>query len=168
MMVKNGRPNVVKTSPFRKEIEDMLIEGKPVSFIMAFLKRMGNPISKNTLYRYKENFNPHEEAVQEYIEEKSIERFDTTKKKIVSDLEFCDNLVQIANEVGLEVDNDNKITKLDVNKLALQAIKAKNEIIKSGSEDEKEFTIIIKGVDSDEDNNLETEQETSQEHTPEE
>jgi hypothetical protein len=66
--------------------------------------------------------------------------------------------VQIANKAGLEVDD--KTSKLDVNRLALQAIKTKQEIFKQGSEDEKEFTIIIKGVDSDETDNLETEQET--------
>ena len=46
---------------------------------------------------------------------------------------------------------------MDVNKIALQAIKTKNDIIKQGSEDDKEFTIRIIGVDSDETDNMETE-----------
>jgi hypothetical protein len=143
---KMARPNAIKTSPFRKEIEELLLEGKPFSFIISFLKKNGQSISESTLRRYRDEFDPHQEAVEEYIEEKSIERFDTAKKDIISDLHFCDNLVEIANKVGLEVDNDNKITKLDINKLGLQAIKTKHDIIK---DEPTPVTVNIHGVEFD-------------------
>lgn len=148
----------IERSPNRKQIENMILEGETDRFIADWTKKKSNPIGKTAINDYRKKYNPKKKAKIKYHEKKSKERLDNAADKIVSDLEFCDNLVQIANEVGLEVDNDNKITKLDVNKLALQAIKTKNEIIKQGSDDDKEFTIKIVGVDSDDNrDNLETE-----------
>jgi hypothetical protein len=157
-----GRPNAVETSQFRKEIEEWILEGKTIPFIMNFLEKNNAPISESTLRRYKKNYNPHLEAVQEYNNKESEARFDNAKTKIVSDLEFCDNIIQLADEVDLKVDHDNKITELDIKKLGLQAIRTKQEIFNKGSEDEKEFRIIIEAVDSDEDDTMETQQETSE------
>lgn len=157
-----GRPNAVETSPFRKEIEEYMLEGKTIPFIMDFLDKNEATISESTLRRYKKQFNPHREAVIEYSNKESSKRFDNAKTKIVSDLEFCDNLIQIADAVDLKVDHDNKITELDIKKIGLQAIKTKQEIFKQGSEEDKEFRIIIEAVDSDEDNKMEAQQETSE------
>ena len=155
-MIIMGR-SLVEKSPNRKQIEEMILEGSSDRVISDWTKLKGNPIGKSAINNYRKIFNPKKKAVSKYHEKKSKERLEKASNEIVSDLEFCDSLVQIASEVGLEVDNDNKITKLDVNKIALQAIKTKNDIIKQGSENDKEFTIRIIGVDSDETDNMETE-----------
>ena len=84
----------------------------------------------------------------------------------VSDLEFLDNIITVANDTGLEVDPEKNISELDIKKLGIQAVRAKQEVFKAGSEDEKEFIITIVGVDSDEEDNVEVEPEAEEEHQP--
>lgn len=155
--------SAVETSPFRKEIEEYLLEGKSARFISEWLKEQGESISHTAINNYKKgSFNVHVEASKQYIEKESKKRKDKGIEKVVSDLEFCDNIINIANKVDLKVTDEKKITELDIKKLGLQAIKTKQEIFKQGSEDEKEFRIIIEVVDSDENNTLETQSETSE------
>jgi len=163
----NGRPNAVESSPFRKEIEEYMLEGKTIPFIIDFLDKNNVPISESTLRRYKKKFNPHREAMQEYSDKESENRFNAAKDKVVSDLDYCDKIIQLADEVDLKVDHKNKITELDIKKLGLQAIRTKQEIFKQGTEEDREFKIIIESVDSDESDQMETEQETSEEHSSE-
>jgi len=160
-----GRPGAVETSPYRKEIEEMIAEGKPDSVIVRWLKEQGTPITRQTISSYRKNsFNIPEEATREYQAKQSIIRKDKAVKKQVSDLDYCDNIIKLADKVKLKVDHNNKITELDIKKLGLQAIKTKQNIFKQGGEDDNEFTIRIIGVDSDEDDNLETEPETESDH----
>jgi coproporphyrinogen III oxidase-like Fe-S oxidoreductase len=148
--------SAVERSPNRKQIENMILEGETDRAISEWTKTKDNPIGKTAINSYRKKYNDKKKATIKYQEKKSQERLDNATDKIVSDLEYCDSLVQIASKAGLEVDEN--ISKLDVNKLALVAIKTKNEIIKQGSDDDKEFTIRIVGVDSDDNrDNLETE-----------
>jgi predicted transcriptional regulator len=157
--------SAVISSKYRKEIEEFILEGQSARFISSWLKEQEPPesISHTAINNYKKgSFNVHAEAAQQYVEKKSKERKDEGIAKVVSDLEFCDDIIQLANKVDLKVDNENKITALDIKKLGLQAIKTKQEVFKQGSEDEKEFRIIIEAVDSDENNQMETQQKTSE------
>lgn len=141
----------VLTSPFRKEIEGMILEGKSSRNISNWLKEQGENIGYGAINSYRNNhFNPKKNAKQRYQEKKSTERLDKAVDKIVSDLEYCDDIVQLASKINLKVDHDNKITEMDIKKLGLTAIRTKNEILKAGEEQDKEFTIRIISVDTDE------------------
>lgn len=157
----------IKQSPFRKEIEEMILEGKSSRKISKWLKEHDEDISHNTINRYrKKDFNIQHEAVSQYTEKLSQKRKQKGIDGTVSDLEYCDELIQLAHDTNLKVDHKNKVTELDIKKLGLQAVKTKQEIFKQGGDDDKELTIRIIGVDSDEDNNMETEPETSKQHPP--
>ncbi|MDZ4172141.1 MAG: hypothetical protein U1C19_08230, partial [Methanobacteriaceae archaeon] len=115
-------------------------------------------ISHTAINNYrKKHLNVKKEATIKYHEKRSKEVKNEHIKKTVSDLEYCDDIINLAHKVNIKVDHENRITELDIKRLGLQAIKAKNEIFKQGSDDDKEFTIKIIGVDSDETDNLETE-----------
>jgi hypothetical protein len=148
----------VESSPFRKEIEEYLLDGKSARYISEWLKEQGESISHTAINNYKKGaFNIHAEASEEYRKIESKKRKEKGVKKIVSDLEFCDNIIALADKVDLKVDPKKGISELDIKKLGLQSIKTKQDIFKQGSDDEKEFTIKIIGVDSDENDNVETE-----------
>lgn len=158
-----GPRSAVEDSPHRKEIEKMIIEGKSPRYISKWLKELEEDpesISHTSINNYKNNkFNVKKDAVKEYNDRQSKARKTRAKNKIVSDLEFLDNIKDIASKVNVTVDEDTKA--LDVVKVGIQAVKAKNEILKSGEGDDKEFTIKIVAVDPDEDDNVEAGKETS-------
>lgn len=86
-----ARPNAVLSSPYRKEIEEFIIEGKPNSFISKWLKKKDAPISAHALGRYRNNeFNIQVEAQKKYIEKQSKERFDGATDKVVDDISKID------------------------------------------------------------------------------
>lgn len=164
-----ARPNKVKTSRYREKIDNWIIEGKGDTEIIELLKQQDPPekIGRTTLYNYRKNdFNINKEATREYHEKKSKERLNGAVAQTVSDLEFLDNIITVANDTGLEVDPEKNISELDIKKLGIQAVRAKQEVFKAGSEDEKEFIITIVGVDSDEEDNVEVEPEAEEEHQP--
>lgn len=160
----------IKTSPFRKEIEEMILEGKSSRQISKWLKEHDEDISHTTINRYRnKDFNIQSEAVTQYNETLSQKRKEKGIEATVSDLEYCDEIIQLASKTELTVNHQNKVTELDIKKLGLQAVKTKQEILKQGGDDDKEFTIKIIGVDSDgEEYPVEAESETSQEHQPSE
>lgn len=165
-----ARPNKVKTSRYREKIDNWIIEGKGDTEIIELLKEQDPPekIGRTTLYNYRKNdFNINKEATKEYHEKKSKERLKGAVDQTVSDLEFLDGIIDVANRTGLDVDHENNITELDIKKLGIQAVRAKQEVFKAGSEDEKEFTITIVEADSDEENNLEAKPEAKEEHQSE-
>lgn len=158
--------SAVEQSEHRPLIDKLLKEGKSSRFIskhLSNLKKNPETISHTAINTYKKKkFNVAKEATIQYNEKKSKELLNEAVTETVSDIEYCDNIIKLANEVDLKVSDEKKITELDIKKLGLQAIKTKQEIFKQGSEDEKEFKIIIEAVDSDENDTLETQQETSQ------
>lgn len=155
------------TSIFRKEIEEMILEGKSSRQISKWLKEHDEDISHTSINTYKKKeFNIQSEAVKQYNDKLSQKRKDKGVEDVVSDLDYCDEIIQLAHKTKLRVDPTNKVTELDIKKLGLSAVKIKQEIFKQGGNDDNDFTIRIIGVDSDEDDNLETQSETRTEHLP--
>lgn len=149
----------VMTSPYRKEIENMILEGKSSRYISGWLKEHGETIGYGAINSYRKNhFNPTKEAGLEYQNIQSKKRKTRAKNKILSDLEFLDQVKDAAGKVKLVVNKDTKA--IDIVKAGIQAVKTKNEILKAGEGDEKDITIHIVSVDPDEDGNVETGKET--------
>lgn len=148
-------------SPFRKEIEEMLIEGKSPRTISKWLKEQGENISHTAINNYKKkHFNVQEEAVKKYNDKVSKTRKTKASNKILSDLEFLDQVKDVASKVNVEVDEDT--SALDITKVGIQAVRAKNEILKAGEESDKEIVIKIEPVTSDPDeSDVEAGKETS-------
>lgn len=100
-----GRPGAVENSPYRKEIEEMLREGKPDTFIAKWLKDKGRPISRQTINNYKNNkFNIPLEAQRKYNERQSRKRLDDASDDQVDDIERIDDFIKkvdpdIINEI---------------------------------------------------------------------
>ncbi|NMB91218.1 hypothetical protein GYA37_00010 [candidate division WWE3 bacterium] len=93
-----GRPGAVENSPYRKEIEEMLKEGKPDTDIAGWLKDKGKPISRVTINKYKnEKFNIPVEARKKYNEKKSKERLDGASNGMVSDIEKIDKFIEMVD-----------------------------------------------------------------------
>lgn len=89
-----GRPGAVENSPYRKEIEEMLTEGKPDTDIAHFLKEKGHPISRQTINTYKNTkFNIPVEVRKEYNKRQSKKRLNKAKDKQVNDLEWIDKFL---------------------------------------------------------------------------
>jgi hypothetical protein len=171
-VIKMALKSAVEQSKNRLEIDNLLKEGKSPRFISDWLKNLkegAESISHTAINNYKKKkFNVEKEAVLKYNETKSKELLDEASDKVVSDLKYCDNIIELADKIDLKVDHKNRITELDIKKLGLQAIKTKQDIFKQGGDDDNEFTIRIIGVDSDEDDNLEAQPETESEHQSEE
>lgn len=101
-----GRPSAVEKSPFRKEIEEMLREGKSPDFISRYLKTNGEHISRSAIYRYKKDkFNIQAEAITKYNNLQSRKRLDKASDDLVNDLQIIDKQI-------LEVSG-----KIDINKM---------------------------------------------------
>lgn len=128
-----ARPNKVKTSRYREKIDNWIIEGKGDTEIIELLKQQDPPekIGRTTLYNYRKNdFNVNKEATQQYSEKKSQERLQGAVDKKVSEIEYCDDIIDTASKIGIHVDREQGITNLDVKKLGLQAVKVKHDITK--------------------------------------
>ncbi len=151
---KVGRPSAVEVSSHRKEIEEMLREGKSADFISNWLKSVGVCISRSAIYRYKKNkFNIQAEAIQKYNNEKSKERLNRASDDVVSDIKYLDSIIDLANDIKLEHDSlvasDDGFDelaiekhKLNIKKLGIQATRVRAGILKDSDDGEdKEFTI---------------------------
>lgn len=112
----------------------MIREGVPSRQISDWLKKQKKypeKISHAAIHRYRTGpYNVNAKAAEQYRENQSKELFDKAVKKTVSDIEFLDGIIDTANSIGLNVDDDRNITPLDIAKLGVQAVKAKHEIIK--------------------------------------
>jgi len=161
--------SAVELSPHRLEIDKKLLQGDSPRTISNWLANLpeeeGGPekISHSAINNYrKKHLNIQEDATIKYNEKKSQELKAKAIDETVSDLEYCDDIIRLAQRVDLKVDPEKRISELDIKRLGLQAIKMKQEIFKAGTEEDREFTIKIIGVDGDgdENHNLEAEPET--------
>ncbi|OPY27424.1 MAG: hypothetical protein A4E27_00550 [Methanobacterium sp. PtaU1.Bin242] len=155
--------SAVIRSPNRAKIDRLLEKGESPRFISNWLKSLETPekISHTAINNYKKNhFNINQEATIKYNEKKSKERLGKASDKVVSDLEYCDNIIDLAHKIDLRVDHKNKITELDIKKLGLQAVKTKQEILQQGEPEDKNVRVEIVVVDSDEDNTMEAQPKT--------
>ena len=108
-----GRPSAVEKSPFRKEIEEMLREGKSPDFISRYLKTNGEHISRSAIYRYKKDrFNIQAEAITKYNNLQSRKRLDKASDDLVNDLQIIDKQI-------LEVSGKININKMTENQKAI-------------------------------------------------
>ena len=120
---KTGRKSAVETSPFRKEIEEMLREGKSPDFISTYLKTNGESISRSAIYRYKrDKFNIQSEAVQKYNEQKSKQRLDEASNDLVNDLQIIDkNIIKVNEELDISKMNEDQKSRFLTNLLNTKA-----------------------------------------------
>jgi hypothetical protein len=170
------RKSAVEKSMHQKEIEKMIREGVPsrqISDWLAKHKKYPENISHAAIYRYRTGpYNVNAKAAKEYREKQSKDLFDEAVKKKVSDIEFLDGLIETANDIGLNVDDERGITSLDIAKLGVQAVKAKHDItkdeppvvveVKVGEMDDKERKLTKTIAD-----NLARQDEDSEESEPE-
>lgn len=159
--------SAVERSSYRSEIDDLLSEGKSPRFISNWLKNLKkNPesISHTAINTYrKKKFNVAKEATERYHERQSKKKLEDAVEKQVSDLEYCDEIIQLAHKVDLKVDPENKVTELDIKKLGLQAIKTKADLFKQGEGEDHEFIVRIEGVEPDDkDSNVHSVSETEE------
>lgn len=135
----------IETSVNRSLIDDLLNEGKSSRFISKYLndpkRKHPEVISHSYINKYKnEAWNIDEEAATAYREKeeariKEQEKLHKDKKdkavqKKVKEIEYCDDIIRLAKKVCLQVDDEKKITALDIKKLGLEAVKTKNQITK--------------------------------------
>lgn len=108
-----GRPSAVEKSPFRREIEEMLREGKSPDFISKYLETNGEHISRSAIYRYKrDKFNIRAEAITKYNNLQSHKRLDEASDDLVNDLQIIDKQI-------LEVSGKIDISKMTENQKAI-------------------------------------------------
>jgi hypothetical protein len=136
MPKKNGRPNKVKLSRYRKGIDELIIEGVSDRNISAWLKEQDPPekIGKSAINDYRRNhFNINEDATQAYNDKKSQERKDGAVKQKVAEIEALDDIIKIGNDLDLDLgslspDVDEGTSQLDIEKAKIQA---KNLVIRA-------------------------------------
>jgi hypothetical protein len=125
-----GRPSAVEISPHRKEIEEMLREGKSPDFISTWLKNLGVSISRSAIYRYKKDkFNIKAEAIRKYNDEKSQERLDGASDKKLDTVKYRDKLIKKGQETGFFDMSDKEI-----HEIALKAAKQNDDFFKDDPE----------------------------------
>lgn len=144
--------SAVERSEHRDEIDDLLLEGKSPRFVSAWLKDSYNEhISHTAINNYRKNkLNVTEEAAKVYHErrqkeKKADERTDKKKqrkvRKVVSDLEKLDVIIEDSYNIKIDIERLEKDLdsdqvqveklKLQQRKQAIEAINAKNNILKN-------------------------------------
>lgn len=105
-----GRPSAVEKSTFRREIEEMLREGKSPDFISTYLKTNGEEISRSAIYRYKrDKFNIQAEAITKYNNEQSRRRLDEASDDLVSDLQIIDKqILEVSGKIDVDKMTENQ------------------------------------------------------------
>jgi DNA-directed RNA polymerase specialized sigma54-like protein len=129
-----GRPNAVESSPYQKEIEEMIKEGKPDTDIARWLKKKGAPISRQTINNYKNTkFNITLAARKKYNEKKSKERLDEAADEQVKDIEKidkdCDLIDTFINEIDPSIIEN--MDEKDVARLLNNLLKTKDQKLRT-------------------------------------
>lgn len=129
-MAKDVPPSI-KNSPYRNDIDLLLMDGKSYSFISKWLKDMGENISRQTISRYhKDYMNVDKEASIQYQEIQAQEILREGVQARMSDIEILDRIIQKMGEVNLNLIAEDKLVDL-----GLKALKNKKEILDAGDED---------------------------------
>lgn len=107
---KTGRRSAVEKSPFRKEIEEMLREGKSPDFISKYLETNGEHISRSAIYRYKrDKFNIKAEAITKYNNLQSRKRLDEASDDLVNDLQIIDKqILEVSGKIDINEMTENQ------------------------------------------------------------
>lgn len=124
----NGRPSKVKTSKYRKEIDNFLTEGKSPGWIKKWLDEKGEPISESSIRRYQKNhFNIKKEGVEKYYTDKESE-----KKLAESASSYSDDIHKIDSYLE-QADKKLNLDDLSQGQLAqfiIQLLREKRERLK--------------------------------------
>lgn len=106
-----GRPGAVEKSVYRKEIEEMIQEGKPDQFISDWLKGKGAPISRQTINKYRNTkFNITLKAREKYNEEQSRKRLDEAVDEQVDDIKKIDSIIaQVDPDIVRDMDPKDQV-----------------------------------------------------------
>jgi hypothetical protein len=154
--------NAAENSKHRDKIDDLLLEGNSSRFISNYLKEeYGELISHAAINRYKnKHLDVNKDVGVKYQSKKDLKtkaKKDKIVNKVVSDLDFLDNIVNEANTFKVDLDslkNNKDVSDLDhVNlcmkfkRLAIDAVKAKSLIL---DKNETNFNVNFEGSDFNE------------------
>ncbi len=130
---------------YRKEIDQMLLDGMPYTRISKWLKDRGVGISRNTISKYHKGcFDVQGEAVNIYLDKQieSEEMFEEAVKKEITVIELYDKL--IAAGVNTDINLLDPKGRIDA---ALKAAKQKTELLdRSGEDYDREKTELLKTI----------------------
>lgn len=125
-----GKRSTIEISPYRNDVEEMLVKGTPVKQIQLWLKKHGEDISLSSIYRYKnEKFNVQVEAAIKYNDEQSKANLDEASNKIVDDLHNIDSLIYETRN-SLNIDN---LSDSEKSRFLTNLYKAKYNILKDNN-----------------------------------
>lgn len=135
-----ARPNAIKSSKYRKDIDDMLASGETYINIHKWLKNKKVSISRQTISNYHKNdFNIHDTAREIYNDKHSKDALNYAAGKQVDVLEYYDKLIEKGQNT-----NFFEMSDKEKHDLALKAAKQKSDYLKA----EPESPTFIFGLDS--------------------
>lgn len=127
-------PNVILKNTFKDDIDDMLLNGVSLRQVEQFLKERGEPISRQTLGKYKkEHLDVNSKAVDLYLE-RNQSKLEEEVEKQVSTLEFYDKLIAAGTSVNPLMMDDSKVVDA-----ALKAAKDKEAFLSNHGDKEAEL-----------------------------
>jgi hypothetical protein len=113
----------------------------------------GENIGYTAIYRYKrDKLRPEIEAKELYDENPLVELNEITNPAVkdrYKELALCDKIIELAAELGIEPDQTDKITKLDIMKLALAAMDKKSKILTAGQSKSTNVLVVNENVPED-------------------
>lgn len=125
-------PLVISNNPFKKELTDMLLEGKSIKQVVQFLEEMGHPVSRNTLGKYKrEELDINAKAVDVYLEETKLNE---KVEEQVSTLKLYDKIIQAGASINTTMIDEARL--LDS---SLKAAKQKEDFLREHGDKESEI-----------------------------
>ena len=136
-------PRTIENSKYRKEIDDMLADGKSINQINKWLREHGEGISRQSLTKYhKYCFNVAAKAEEVYTQEQSEEKLIDAAKKEVNALKLYDKIISEAMNV-----NTGAVDPVRLLDLALKAGKQRQEHIEAvGDQYEEERIQVLKDI----------------------
>ena len=108
-----------------EEINQMLIEGRPYSEIIAKFPDL--KLNKNNIYRHKKHFNFIKAGVEKY--ERIKQQLEEGANKVVDEIKALDETIARMHEYVMKVDPEKKPRVVEVcTNAMLRAIKLKHEL----------------------------------------
>lgn len=125
---QNGRPSKVKTSQYRKQIDDFIIEGKSAGWICKWLKEKNESISESSIRRYiKNDFNIPKKGTEKYYDDKQSEKkLEESANKYSEDIHKIDGYLEQADK-KLDLDG---LSQGQLAQFIIQLLREKRERLK--------------------------------------
>jgi len=136
-------PGPIAKSEFRKEIDDMLLDGETYVAISNWLRNNGEVISRNLLAKYhKFCFNPNDKAVELYTQADSEASLTAAAKKQVNTLHLYDKLIEAGADVTPTLVDER--SRID---FALKAAKQREDFLREhGDSSAEEQTQLLRDI----------------------